>query len=50
MLFHGNLMHKSGRNRSGKGRMAYTFCVIDGEARTDGDECMEPEDRDLEML
>ena len=44
--FHGNLMHRSGRNRSGKGRMACTMSVIDGKARTDDDEYMEPEDGD----
>ena len=50
VLFHGNLMHKSGKNRGGKGRMAYTFSVIDGEAKTDGDGYMEPEDGHLEKL
>lgn len=31
VLIHGNLLHKSAKNTSGKGRMIYTFHVIEGE-------------------
>ena len=31
VVFHGNLMHQSAANRSGKDRMAYTFSVIEGQ-------------------
>ncbi|CAG8949869.1 hypothetical protein HYFRA_00004197 [Hymenoscyphus fraxineus] len=31
VLIHGNLLHKSERNTSGKGRIIYTFHVIEGE-------------------
>lgn len=36
VLIHGNLLHKSERNLSQKGRMIYTFHVIDGEENYDG--------------
>ncbi|KAL8928144.1 MAG: hypothetical protein Q9208_001854 [Pyrenodesmia sp. 3 TL-2023] len=32
MLFHGNLMHKSGTNMSEKNRISYNFNVVDGSA------------------
>ncbi|KAI2624081.1 hypothetical protein GGS21DRAFT_532880 [Xylaria nigripes] len=31
VLIHGNLLHKSGRNKSQKGRIIYTFHLIEGE-------------------
>ena len=31
VLIHGNLLHKSEKNTSPKGRMIYTFHVIEGE-------------------
>ena len=31
VLIHGNLLHKSERNTSEKGRIIYTFHVIEGE-------------------
>ena len=31
VLFHGNLLHKSGLNTSEKNRLAYTFSIIEGE-------------------
>lgn len=31
VLIHGNLLHKSERNLSGRSRLAYTFHVIEGE-------------------
>ncbi|PON29301.1 hypothetical protein TGAM01_v201550 [Trichoderma gamsii] len=33
VLIHGNTLHKSGRNTSQKGRIIYTFHVIEGEGR-----------------
>ena len=36
VLIHGNLLHKSERNLSGKSRMIYTFHVIEGEYEYDG--------------
>ena len=50
IVFHGHLMHKSRRNRSSKGRMAYTFSVISGRAKIDGDGYMVPEDGNLDKL
>jgi phytanoyl-CoA hydroxylase len=35
VLIHGNLLHKSERNPSQKGRMIYTFHVIDGQEEYD---------------
>ncbi|KAL7786635.1 hypothetical protein V8C37DRAFT_391921 [Trichoderma ceciliae] len=34
VLIHGNTLHKSERNRSQKGRIIYTFHIIEGEGRT----------------
>ena len=50
VLFHGNLLHKSGRNRSGKGRMAYTFSVVDGDARMPEDSHLKPDGGEMECL
>ncbi|KAI6905054.1 phytanoyl-CoA dioxygenase [Hortaea werneckii] len=36
VLIHGNLLHKSEKNTSKKGRMIYTFHVIEGENEYDG--------------
>ena len=36
VLIHGNLLHKSEKNLSTKGRIIYTFHVIEGEAEYDG--------------
>jgi phytanoyl-CoA hydroxylase len=33
VLIHGNLLHKSEKNTSQKGRIIYTFHVIEGEER-----------------
>jgi len=33
VLIHGNLLHKSEKNTSQKGRIIYTFHVIEGEKR-----------------
>ncbi len=35
VLIHGNLLHKSEKNTSEKGRIIYTFHVIEGEAPYD---------------
>lgn len=35
VLIHGNLLHKSERNLSQKGRMIYTFHVMEGEEEYD---------------
>lgn len=35
VLIHGNLLHKSEKNLSQKGRMIYTFHVIEGEEQYD---------------
>ena len=50
VLFHGNLLHRSGRNRSGKGRMAYTFSVVDGDAYMPENSLMKPDEGELDCL
>ncbi|SLM37744.1 Phytanoyl-CoA dioxygenase [Lasallia pustulata] len=50
VLFHGNLMHKSGVNKSEKNRMAYTFSVVEGSADCPDDSCMKPADGGYESL
>ena len=35
VLIHGNILHKSERNTSQKGRMIYTFHLIEGEEKYD---------------
>ena len=42
ILFHGNLMHTSGTNRSEKSRIAYTFSIIDGDAECPDDSYVKP--------
>ena len=42
ILIHGNLLHKSETNRSGKSRMIYTFHVIEGEHDYDGRNWLQP--------
>lgn len=42
VLIHGNLLHKSEKNVSRKGRMIYTFHVIEGEAVYDGRNWLQP--------
>ncbi|KAK1828401.1 phytanoyl-CoA dioxygenase domain-containing protein 1 [Podospora conica] len=44
VLIHGNLLHKSEANTSGKGRVAYTFHVIEGEEEYDGRNWLQPGD------
>lgn len=50
ILFHGNLMHRSGRNASEKSRMAYTFSIVDGDLETPDDNYMKPIGRDFDLL
>ena len=40
ILFHGNLLHRSGWNKSEKNRIAYTCCVIEGSAELPRDSYM----------
>lgn len=42
VLIHGNLRHKSECNRSDKGRMIYTFHVIEGENEYDDRNWLRP--------
>ena len=50
VLFHGNLMHRSARNGSQKGRMAYTFSVVEGGLECPDDCYMKPVGSDFEAL
>jgi len=42
VLIHGNVLHKSEKNTSHKGRMIYTFHVIEGENEYDGRNWLQP--------
>jgi phytanoyl-CoA hydroxylase len=42
VLIHGNLLHKSEKNLSEKGRIIYTFHVIEGEAQYDERNWLQP--------
>ena len=42
VLIHGNLLHKSEKNLSEKGRIIYTFHVIEGENEYDGRNWLQP--------
>jgi ectoine hydroxylase-related dioxygenase (phytanoyl-CoA dioxygenase family) len=42
VLIHGNLLHKSEKNTSSKGRIIYTFHVIEGEANYDERNWLQP--------
>jgi len=42
VLIHGNLLHKSEKNSSQKGRIIYTFHVIEGENEYDGRNWLQP--------
>lgn len=50
IVFHGNLMHTSGSNKSQKSRIAYTFSIIDGDAECPEDSYMKPLVGDFESL
>ena len=42
ILFHGNVLHKSGANTSENGRMAFTFSVIEGDCECPDDSYIKP--------
>ncbi|KAL8833491.1 MAG: hypothetical protein Q9170_004236 [Blastenia crenularia] len=50
VLFHGNLLHKSGVNRSERNRMAYNFNVVEGGAGGEDGEYLMPEGGRWERL
>ena len=50
VLFDGNLMHKSAPNKSDKDRIAYTFNIIEGNAKFPDDSYMKPVEGDLEKF
>jgi phytanoyl-CoA hydroxylase len=50
VLFHGNLMHTSGMNKSEKSKIAYAFSVIDGDAECLEDSYMKPLEGNFERL
>lgn len=50
VLIHGNLLHKSERNSSGKSRFIYTFHVIEGENDYDGRNWLQPPEKGFTTL
>lgn len=50
VLIHGNLMHKSEKNLSGKSRFIYTFHCIEGENHYDGRNWLQPPDKGFTRL
>ena len=51
VLFHGNLMHKSGANKSQKNKIACTFSIIEDDVVDCPDDCyMKSVDGDFERL
>jgi phytanoyl-CoA hydroxylase len=42
VLIHGNILHKSEKNTSGKSRNIYTFHVIEGDQQYDGRNWLQP--------
>lgn len=50
VLIHGNLLHKSERNLSGKSRFIYTFHVIEGENDYDGRNWLQPPEKGFTRL
>ena len=50
MLFHENLLHRSSRNRNEKGRMIYTFSVVDGDAHMPDDSYLKSDEGELDCL
>ncbi len=46
----GQLMHTSGANKSNKSRIAYTFSIIDGDAKCPDDSYMKPVRNNFESL
>ncbi|KAF2773780.1 phytanoyl-CoA dioxygenase [Teratosphaeria nubilosa] len=50
VLIHGNLLHKSEKNTSKKGRMIYTFHCIEGEHEYDGRNWLQPPENGFTRL
>ncbi|KAK5010675.1 hypothetical protein BJ546DRAFT_1003072 [Cryomyces antarcticus] len=50
VLIHGNLLHKSEKNTSDKGRIIYTFHVIEGEQQYDERNWLQPPQRGFSRL
>lgn len=50
VLIHGNILHKSEKNLSQKGRMIYTFHVIEGENEYDGRNWLQPPESGFTQL
>ncbi|ORX99499.1 hypothetical protein BCR34DRAFT_676805 [Clohesyomyces aquaticus] len=50
VLIHGNILHKSERNTSGKSRFIYTFHVIEGEERYDERNWLQPPEQGFSRL
>ena len=50
VLIHGNLLHKSEKNLSQKGRIIYTFHVIEGENEYDEKNWLQPPDKGFTRL
>ncbi|KAK5168179.1 uncharacterized protein LTR77_006747 [Saxophila tyrrhenica] len=50
VLVHGNVLHKSEKNLSQKGRMIYTFHCIEGEVEFDGGNWLQPPERGFTRL
>lgn len=50
VLIHGNLLHKSEKNVSGKSRFIYTFHVIEGEEKYDGRNWLQPPEQGFSKL
>ncbi|KAL2045701.1 hypothetical protein N7G274_002132 [Stereocaulon virgatum] len=50
VLIHGNLLHKSEKNLSGKSRFIYTFHCIEGENEYDGKNWLQPPEKGFSRL
>lgn len=50
VLIHGNLLHKSEKNLSGKSRFIYTFHVIEGEIDYDEMNWLQPPQKGFSMM
>ena len=50
VLIHGNLLHKSEKNLSGKSRFIYTFHVIEGKHEYDNKNWLQPPDKGFTKL
>lgn len=50
VLIHGNLLHKSEKNLSQKGRIIYTFHVIEGESEYDEKNWLQPPEKGFTRL